>query len=99
MTVKTNIYQEMGAFKEEGSHKQLGITFEYLQTIIEQLQSPNFAYTRWKNYGIAIIHKDDKSPTGVKNVGGLPKKMAFLIKAIRGDDRTLSPTEDLRTAH
>ena len=79
-------------------HKTVGFTPERIQKVIELLQHPKFRYTRWKNYGIAVYVGDDESPTGVRNAGGIPHELEFLIKHFQKYGAPLSPTEDLRTA-
>ncbi len=90
-------FLEGGYIKDRNSdYKIVAITSESLRTAIEQLRSPKFAYTRAKNYGIAIYHKDNDSPTGVINVGGISSEFSWLVDLF--SKGTLSPTEDLRTA-
>jgi len=91
------VYEQSGTFFTT-DHKQIGYSPDMIKGIVDLLSSPNFAYTRAKNYGIAIIHKDPKSPTGVLNVGGLPYELEFLIAKSQKYGSPLSPTEDLRTA-
>jgi len=90
-------YQEWGTIKTD-DHKTVGFTPEKIQKAIELLKRPDFLYTRWKNYGIAVYVKDQDSPTGVRNAGGIPHELEFLITSIQKYGAPLSPTEDLRTA-
>jgi hypothetical protein len=94
-----NFYSEMGLIRNASTHKVEGITPEYLKKVIGHLTSPSFSYTRANTYGIAIYHKDDKSPTGVINVGGLPYEYEFLIERFQKFGSPLSPVEDKRTAY
>ena len=93
-----NGYQEWGTILTN-DHKTVGFTPKRVQEVIELLKHPQFAYTRMKNYGIAVYVKDSSSPTGVINAGGIPKELEFLIKEFQNYGQPLSPTEDLRTAH
>ena len=89
-------YREYGTIKTE-DHKPVGFTAEKIQKCIELLKHPKFAYTRWKDYGISVYVKDETSPTGVINAGGIPHELEFLIKEFQKFGAPLSPTEDLRT--
>ena len=93
-----NGYLEGGTIKTN-DHKTVGFTPERITKVIELLKHPKFLYTRWKDYGIQVYIKDDKSPTGVILAGGIPLELEFLIKEFQKYGAPLSPTEDLRTAN
>jgi len=92
-----NGYLEGGTI-HTNDHKTVGFTPEAIQKAVNLLKHPKFRYTRWKNYGIAVYVGDDESPTGVRNAGGIPHELEFLIKDYQKFGAPLSPTEDLRTA-
>ena len=102
-TADVNGYLEGGTIKT-ADHKTVGFTPEAIQKAIELLKHPKFAYSRWKNYGIAIYVRDDESPTGVRNAGGIPHELEFLIKDYQKYGQPLQglealPEEDNAEAH
>ncbi|MDD4972513.1 MAG: hypothetical protein PHT07_24035 [Paludibacter sp.] len=70
---------------------------ECLARIEAALTSPNYAYSRERNYGTTIYHLDLKSPTGVSAACGMPNKIADAMLRKFGHTSSLSPTEDLRS--
>ena len=97
-TSDVNGYLEGGTIKTI-DHELVGFTPERIHQVINLLKHPKFLYTRWKNYGISFYVKDETSPTGVRNAGGIPHALEFLITDYQNYGSPLSPTEDLRTAH
>jgi len=90
-TIEPN-YQD----KEKAQKKAL---IDY-NNAIEAIVNPNFAYARDKQSYCIIYHKDSDSPTGVVSKGGCSSyKLADNICQANGKAGSLSPTEDLRTAH
>ena len=67
--------------------------------IVTAIASPNFAYARERSYGTTIYHLDPASPTGVISKCGIPNHLAEVMLRAGGRTSSLSPTEDLRTAH
>ncbi len=63
------------------------------QTPEQVQQNPNFAYARFRDYGITVYARSNNSPTGVFSVTSFDNSEMNKFKAL------LSPTEDLRTAH
>lgn len=77
-------------------HQEIGYTKATVEKAIKIIKNPNFLYARWKKYGIQCYGRDNTSPTGVINIGGIPNELEFLLTAL-GKTSSLSPTEDLRT--
>lgn len=64
----------------------------------KQLLPPCTCIAVKKKGYISIYGRDDKSPTGVSLIGGIPNELEFLLYAF-GKTGQLSSTEDMRTAH
>jgi len=86
---------------ERGIHENCGDypCEECMAAIVAALTSPNYAYSRARYYGTTIYHKDPTSPTGVSSVCTMGNKIADEMLCKYGHTSSLSPTEDLRTAH
>ena len=76
------------------------IAYEEYQRTLEMIKSEKFAYSRDKGHYCNIYHRDDTSPTGVRNAGGCSSyKLADHIAHILGKSTSLSSTENLQTSH
>lgn len=92
-----NAYLERGMIHEADDHETVGITPQELQRVIAMIKHPDFLYARTRNYGTSFYKRDNTSPTGVIEFGGVSNEFSFIVDALTHIG-PLSPTEDLRTA-
>ena len=82
----------------DDAHALIAFTAESVKKAVEAITSPLYLYSRQKKGYISIYGRDDKSPTGVSLIGGIPNELEFLLYAF-GKTGQVSTTEDIRTAH
>jgi len=98
VTTRFSAYIQFDEIHTDESHDIVGYTTDKFKKAVEIIKSDNYLYARHTRYGINLYGRNEKSPTGVMLIGGIPHEWDFLLTAL-GRTSELSPTEDKRTAY